>query len=113
MPDQPRTLAEAEVIARHAGKLNWWAMKIMREYDRREIERVAEQLQRVAEAQAAESRIELLTAALTELVQLYDGTHAMFTTIPRSIACGPITKVFEDAHDRARAALAPIEEKKD
>lgn len=58
-------------------------------------------------------RVEQLTAALTELVALYDGTHSMYTTLPRSIACGPITKVFEDAHDRARAALAPIEEKKD
>jgi hypothetical protein len=34
--NEPHTLAEAEVIARHAGKLNWWADKIMEEYDRRE-----------------------------------------------------------------------------
>lgn len=59
------------------------------------------------------TRIELLTAALTELVQLYDGTHAIFNALPRSIACGPITKVFEDAHDRARAVLAAGETKPD
>lgn len=30
---EPYSLAEAEVIARHAGKLNWWAGRIMRELD--------------------------------------------------------------------------------
>lgn len=59
-----------------------------------------------AEIDALKARVDLLTTALTELVALYDGTHPMFATIPRSIAAGPITKVFEDAHDRARAALS-------
>lgn len=36
-PTEPAlsTLAEAEVIARHAGELNWWVEKVMEEYDRR------------------------------------------------------------------------------
>lgn len=37
---QPHTLAEAEVIARHAGTLNWWAELVMTEYDRMRTEPV-------------------------------------------------------------------------
>jgi len=35
MTDQPEpySLAEADVIARHAGTLNWWSARIMQELD--------------------------------------------------------------------------------
>lgn len=58
---EPRTLAEAEVIARHAGRLNWWIDKIMEEYDRRGT--------RVTELEA---QVKALEPALRELL---DQTH--------------------------------------